>query len=250
MTVKFMLQPDGTLLAARFAYMPNKLRYCGGDKAEVLLQYLKAGQSDPGLTGLLSEFQTMYPYLRLIAEANKILNPFDWRVVEAYWIGNELLENVSMEKFYRYLVDEQKLKKRFKLKLLEQVFGKIPAGARPHHNWHVFNLPKRTGHYPVEHNLCTMDECRIAVAQVKSQKSKVKSISQKLKVFVRPLISSHDKVLIGEMAEREVWAEGSENYKAGDLVAVHWGWVCGRLNETQAGNLEKWTEWNLRLVNT
>ena len=159
-------QLDGSLLAARYAYMPNKLRYCGGDKNSELFGYVANQQSDPGLQGLLKEFETMHPYLRLIAEANKIFDPFNYKVVEAYWIGNELLENVSMQNFYRYLIDEQKLKKKFQLNLVEKVIGKIPTGAKPHHSFHVFNIPKRTGHYPVEHTVSTMDECRITPAKI------------------------------------------------------------------------------------
>jgi len=105
----------GALLAARYAFMPNKLRYCGGDSNTELFEYASRQESDFGLQAMLKEFETMFPYLQLIAEANRISDPFNYKVVEAYWIGNELLENVSMQNFYRYLVDEQKLKKKFKL---------------------------------------------------------------------------------------------------------------------------------------
>src|SRR3989339_2253793 len=143
MKYKFMFsdkQLDGSLLAARYAFMPNKLRYCGGDSNSELFAYTANNQSDAGLQAMLKEFETMFPYLRLIAEANKILDPFNYKVVESYWIGNELLENVSMNNFYRYLVDEQKLKKKFKPAILEKVFGKIPVGAKPHHGFHVLNI--------------------------------------------------------------------------------------------------------------
>jgi hypothetical protein len=96
-----------------------------------------------------------------------------------------------------------------------------------------------------------MDACRISLAKVKSQKykSKVKSISQKLKVLTKPLVSLQDGLGIGELIEKEVWAEGTKDFKEGDLVAIHWDWVCGRLTEYQARDLDKWTNFNLRLVN-
>src|SRR3989344_166268 len=131
-------QLDGALLAARYAFMPNKLRYCGGDKNSEIFGYVAENASDQGLKELLEEFATMYPYLKLIAASNKIANPFDYKVVEAYWLGNDLLTNVDMKNFYRYLIDEQKLKAKFKPKLLEKIFGKIILGAKPHHSWHVF----------------------------------------------------------------------------------------------------------------
>jgi hydrogenase maturation factor len=255
-------QLDGALLAARYAFMPNKLRYCGGDSNSELFEYAAHQASDDGLKAMLKEFETMFPYLRLIAEANKIADPFNYKVVEAYWLGNELLEKVSMNNFYRYLVDEQKLKKKLKPALLEKVFGKIPAGAKPHHSFHVLSIPKRTGNYPVEHTLCTMDECRIALGKVKSQKAKGKTECQNSKVdFTRsihveyqPLIALGNNIALGELKEREVWAEMDKkvfanDLKAGDWVAVHWGWVCDRLTDLQASNLQKWTKYNLSLAN-
>ncbi len=241
-------QFDGSLLAARYAFMPNKLRYCGGDSNSELFAYTVANQSDAGLQAMLKEFETMFPYLRLIAEANKIADPFNYKVVEAYWIGNELLENVSMQNFYRYLVDEQKLKKKFKPAVLEKVFGKIPVGAKPHHSFHVFNIPKRTGHYPVEHSLVTMDECRISPAKV------VEIFSGKMKVEYQPLVAIGNRLELGQLLEKEVFCEMNDKAffkqpKAGDLVSLHWGWVCDFLTERQVTNLQKWTKYNLALAN-
>lgn len=249
-------QLNGAILAARYAFMPNKLRYCGGDKNSALFDYVASSVSDGGLNELLAEFSTMYPYLRLIAGANKILDPFDYKVVEAYWLGNDLLYNVEMKNFYRYMIDEQKLKKNFKPKLLEKVFGKIPLGAKPHHSWHVFNIPKRTGHYPVEHTLKTMDKCRIAAAKVKSQKSKVEgNFSNQLIVEYQPLVIENNQLKLGEMIEKPVWwTIGDKNFipdiKTGDYVSIHWDWVCDRLTSDQFNNLTKWTQHNLNLTNS
>jgi len=248
-------QFDGSLLAARYAFMPNKLRYCGGDSNSELFEYTAANQSDAGLKVMLQEFETMFPCLRLIAEANKIADPFNYKVVEAYWLGNELLENVSMNNFYRYLVDEQKLKKKFKPELLEKVFGKIPIGAKPHHSFYVLNIPKRTGYYPVEHTLKTMDECRIAAAKIKSQISNLKSdFSGRIVVEYQPLVLRGDRIELGKSIEKEVFCEINQKAfvkepKVGDWVSLHWGWVCDFLSKEQVENLNKWTKYNLALAN-
>lgn len=260
-------QLDGALLAARYAFMPNKLRYCGGDSNSELFAYTAANQSDAGLQAMLKEFETMFPYLRLIAEANKIADPFNYKVVEAYWIGNELLENVSMQNFYRYLVDEQKLKKKFKPVVLEKVFGKIPIGAKPHHSWHVLSIPKRTGYYPVEHTLETINDCIISPAKIKrlhlapcSEKNKDKrskpecSLLRKIIVECQPFISIGDRLVIGDLTEKEVFCEFNNKAfvkqpKAGDWVSLHWNWVCDFLTERQVTNLQKWTRYNLALAN-
>jgi len=249
------LKFDGSLLAARYAFMPNKLRYCGGDSNSELFEYVSHQETDPGLQAMLEEFETMFPYLRLIAEANKIADPFNYKVVEAYWIGNELLENVSMQNFYRYLVDEQKLKKKFKPALIEKVFGKIPVGAKPHHSFHVLNIPKRTGYYPVEHTVETMDKCRVSPAKI-SDKRQVTSdkFYGKMLVEYQPLVVEDNKLKLGESVEKEVFCEVNDKAfvkepKVGDYVSLHWSWVCDFLSEEQVENLNKWTKYNLALAN-
>jgi len=256
------LKFDGALLAASYAFMPNKLRYCGGDSNTELFEYASRQESDLGLQAMLKEFETMFPYLQLIAEANRISDPFNYKVVEAYWIGNELLENVSMQNFYRYLVDEQKLKKKFKLSALEKVFGKIPLGAKPHHSWHVLSIPKRTGHYPVEHTLKTMDECRISWGRLKNAKSEIRNpkqiLNSKLQMAKTMIVESQPLVMIGNEIglglpiEKEVFCEMNDKAfikepKPGDWVSIHWSWVCDFLTESQAENLQKWTKYNLTL---
>jgi len=245
-------QFDGALLAARYAYMPNKLKYCGGDDNSELFAYAAHQQSDRGLREMLKEFATMYPYLRLIAEANHIIDPFDFRVVEAYWLGNELLNNVSMKGFYRHMTDNQKLKKQLRSELAEKVFGKLNFGAKPHHSWHVINIPKRTGYYPVAHTLQTMDECRISWGQIKSGEN-INKIAGKITIEYQPLKILDNKLILGEITNRDVWLSNDDksfvsNLKPGDYVSIHWGWVCDILSERQKNNLEKWTIHNMKLV--
>lgn len=245
---------DGALLAARYAFMPNKLRYCGGDQNQELFCYVTEKQTDAGLRKLLEEFATMYPYLRLIASANKILDPFDYRVVEAYWIGNELLENVSMKGFYRHMIESQGIKKMFKPKIAEMVFGKIPLGAKPHHSWHVFNIPKRTGHYPVEHSLETMDKCRIGWGKIMTIENNNGVLAQKIIVAFQPLVVRGDVILLGDEIMKEVWlAHDNKSFiekpAAGSWVSIHWDWVCDYLSDNQVAHLKKWTLYNLQLAN-
>ena len=257
MSDNYNLENDGALLAARYAFMPNKRRYCGGDKNSEIFGYVCENESDQGLKNILMEFETMYPYLKLIAEANKIFNPFNYRVVEAYWLGNELLENVSLNGLYRHLVDEQKMKKKFKSELMEKIFGKIGLGAKPHHSWHVFNIPKRTGHYPVEHTLETMNNCRIGWGEVveidKQAENQQSDLIGKMRVRFQPLVIENNKVKLGELTEQGFWSEANgkafvRNPKIGDLVSLHWGWVCDLLSKEQVFNLEKWTRYNLNLI--
>src|SRR3989344_7944280 len=152
---------SGLLTCSAYASPPNSLHYCGPEKQNDLLGYQQEQTSDRGLAEIIAEFQTLYPYLTLIAYENNIRDPFDPRVVEAYWIGNDLLTNVSMNKFYYHLRDTLKLKNKVKPKDLELLFGKLDDGMLPHHTFHVLNVFTRTGHHSVQHTLETMDACRI-----------------------------------------------------------------------------------------
>src|SRR3990167_9993879 len=89
------MNKQGLLTCARYAFAPNYLKYCGPDENRTIFQYCAAQDADAGLRELLEEFGTLYPYLRFIAQANGIADPFDPRVVEAYWVGNRLLEVVG-----------------------------------------------------------------------------------------------------------------------------------------------------------
>lgn len=73
----------------------------------------------------LKRFKTAYAYYKLIARCNKIKDPFDERVIRAYWTGNKLLEKVPVSEFRKLI------KQRFKLN------KKISDNALPHHNTHV-----------------------------------------------------------------------------------------------------------------
>ena len=86
---------SGALRFAAYAYPPNALGYCGPDASHQLLEQVAAGVDDPDLRRLARGFEGAWPYLELIAGANGIRDPLDPRVVEAYWVGNGLLDRVG-----------------------------------------------------------------------------------------------------------------------------------------------------------
>jgi hypothetical protein len=52
---------EGTLRFIRYAFMPNRLRYCGGDDNHTLFEYGTDGVSDAGLQPLLANSRTLCP---------------------------------------------------------------------------------------------------------------------------------------------------------------------------------------------
>ena len=82
----------GVELAARFAYITNFLRYCGPEEASKQFnEYIEKQDNEKDVEASLKKFEGLYPYLSSIAEkTGKIFTDYD--VVEAYWIGNKLLD--------------------------------------------------------------------------------------------------------------------------------------------------------------
>lgn len=64
----------------------------------------------------------------MIAKCNNIKDPFNKRVVRAYWAGNELLENVPLAEFKKLVSEKFGLPEKAKL---------LSKKDLPHHNTHV-----------------------------------------------------------------------------------------------------------------
>jgi hypothetical protein len=236
----------GALLAARFSFMPNRLGYCGPEENRTMLDYLAEGHSDRGLEQILARFAGAFPYYSFIAAAHGIADPFDRRVIEAYWIGNELLEHVELADLSRYL--EERFSGRLPAQLLRPLLGQVPTGARPHHNFHVFSMPVRTAHQEIAHSLETMDECRVSWGQV------VADHGDSLLVERRPLHLTGEAITLGPPAPRSVFRrfDGKAllpDVSPGDVIAIHWGGACQRLTTRQMRDLIHYTRRHLALAN-
>lgn len=235
---------EGMLLFVQYAFMPNRLEYCGADDTGALYDYWVADEADPGLAHLLESFTGALPYLKLIAHSNKLHDPFDRRVVEAYWVGNQLLENVEMRHFFETLVG--RFGSQLQGKLRDYVTQKIPQGARPHHSFHVFDVHSRVGE--LTHSLEVMENCRISWGQIMA-------VGATHFVIDSPsLILQEGKLALDSAASRRVLrqaADKSFTHKAqvGDWISVHWSWACDILTPAQVQALERYTRHHLQLAN-
>ncbi len=243
-----LVNPDGVARCARYAFGPNKLHLCGPDANQEVLAYLKEGVADPGLESLLKRFSTLYPYLLHIARANNIADPFNERVVEAYWIGNELLETIPLQVFYRHLVESLRLKARGPKVRFSQLEAKLPRGARMHHSFHVLNIYERTGHDRSLHTLESMDACRVSWGRVQNVDG------SKIVVWRKPLKFEIDKITLGQeelfSVTRRLEDDFMENPAVGDIITIHWNVPCEIIDQNNVRWLEKYTRQHIALANT
>lgn len=234
---------DGMLLFARFAFMPNHLGYCGDDFNTALLAYIKEGTTDQGLRRHLNAFSGALPYLQVIAESNGIADPFDTRVVEAYWIGNDLLETVDWALHARRL--HERFKGRVSPATVDLLVGKPRAGARAHHSFHVFDVSFRTG---LPQGDAALDLCRIGWGTITAVDPGAFTVTY------RPIVARQGRLSLGEpQPERVLRAMGEDHFldeaSVGDVIAFHWRWACLTLAPTQVKNLERYTLGMLALAN-
>lgn len=238
----------GPLLFARYAYPPNALGYCGADETRLLLEYGAAGASDGGLAELARTFEGAWPYLTLIAAANGIADPLDPRVVEAYWVGNSLLDRVTPGDLARHVED------RFQGRIgrtWECVLDSVAAGAVPHHAFHVFAVYPwlglmRTG--VIDEPLHVLDQCRTTPALVESVHGET------ARVLARTLVWNGARLELGPMRPRDVRLRDDGlalvgDAQPGDWVSLHWNFVCDRLTPSAAARLTRVTRRVLAAVN-
>ena len=233
---------NGAGLAARYAFPPNRHGYCGSSSFRPALRDFLRGKKPPkSLEPELKKFRTHYAYLILIARENG-LRPFDPEVVEALWIGNSLLENVSeraLRSFIRDLFPSDPSR-------VKELVGGLPDGVVPHHSFNALYINFVTD--AVEKTTENYDSCCVTAGEIVS-------LSQK-SALVRRFSIARDKdgFYLGTVAD-EVALERNrvrlvEPVSAGDLVSVHWGMAVQKLSRNEFEALKKYTRMNLDAVNS
>jgi hypothetical protein len=187
--------------------------------------------------------------LQLIAGANGIVDPFDRRVVEAYWLGNDYLERVDAASFHTSLGE------RFRARMDPRTFGwletKLEQGARPHHNFHVFEVYTRAGlmnDHTAPVLIETMDCCRISWGKVMAVDG-AELIAER-----RALILQDGKLALSEprplRVVRQFEGKGFADVASpGDVVAIHWNWACDVLTPRALARLQRATRRALTMAN-
>ncbi len=234
---------DGVQLGARFSLATNRLQYCGPADAEPLLY--RAITTDTGhaeAARALSGFEALMPYLEGIA-AKHGRTPFDREVVEAYWVGNSLLDAFERDDFVRLL--EALTKRGLPRSMAARLAERLPPRPLPHHLFHVayVGVGNVTGHVPT--TLVNMEACRPAWAEV------VRVADPLLHVRGPTLVLDHDAIAWGPAVERELRFDPKvlPDLRPGDSVAIHWGWPALRLTPAQRSALEQYSRRSLEQAN-
>ncbi|HZC70773.1 MAG TPA: DUF6390 family protein [Jatrophihabitans sp.] len=244
-------EPDGALTFARFAYPPNQLGYCGPDVQDEILQRVDARAGGPELRALARGFEGAWPYLQLIAAGNGIGDPLDARVVEAYWIGNRLLDRVGTAMFADSLVH------RFAPALRsgtdrDRLLDPLWRGGVPHHGFHVFGVYPWVGLLrsgAVDQALHVLDRCRVRWGRITELSESQATVES------RPLVWDGRHLELGA-PRAELASTARAGYvlaprlRVGEWCALHWDWVCEPLNRRRLDALRRYTRQQLDAVNS
>lgn len=222
----------------RYAYPPNALGYCGPGDSEELLGYAATGEVDGGLRARAREFEGAWPYLELIAETAGVDDPLDPRVVRSYWLGGPAADAVAL----RPLADH--LERRFRHKAgtsWASLTAALRPGAGPDHAFHVLAVYPWAGLMRggvTEPGRTVIESCAIRPARIVSVAADTVEVDVPTVEWdgARLTLTSDERRtmrwrqdglgLVGELA-------------IGDPVAVHWDWVCDRLDEATHAELTR-----------
>jgi len=237
----------GAIRFARYAFPPNSLHYCGPEGGSVLLEYADARTADAGLVELAADFEAAWPYLELIAGESGIGDPLDDRVVDAYWLGNEILVRIDRTRF------AHSLQGRFGARpgwSPDRILPALPAGAMPNHSFHVFGVYPWVGllRGGSDQPLRILDRCRIRSGVVEAVQD------DSARVRYQPLCWDGKRLGFGDRrVETVTITQGGYSLAGplsrGDIVAMHWDWVCERITGEEARRIERWTASQLQVVN-
>lgn len=226
------MSDEGALKFARYAYPPNELGYCGPDGAHEML----VPGAVPEIERRARLFDGAWVYLEFLAGLLGTDDPLSTPVVEAYWIGNDLLDAVEPTA----LVD------RLKSAFDGQVGGtwrESAARARAHHSYHVFEVYPWAAMLlrglPPGPAVSVLDRCRIRSGVV------TEIDGEWVVVMSSHLTWNGDSLTTASpQVEAARWSVDGQSLllsppAVGDTVALHWDWVCDVLTPDQADRIQR-----------
>lgn len=218
-----------SLIAARYAFTPNSLGYCGTGSFSSAFR-----KGDPeGIAGELRRFHPHFAYLRLIARENS-RDPFDDEVVRAFWIGNSLLESIPGRSLQRFIREELFPRGHPRAGRLAQ---ELPEGLVPHHSFNSLYINFVTD--KVEKSISNFDSCCVLPATVLSVSGSSMIVDRHCIEAGPSLGKREERILLESDGIRFIDTVGE-----GDIVSVHWGMAIEKLTQEQADSILRYTRQN------
>jgi hypothetical protein len=193
-------------------------------------------------------FDGAWPYLQYLARIAGADSIMDRLVVEAYWVGNDLLRGGNAATF------GSAVRTAFAGQLgadWTALAPEVTPSPLPHHSFHVFTIYpwvgvlRRTG---ADTALEVLDRCRIRWGRVDAVDGDTADVQ------CRPLTWDGRLLRLGApRPERARLASQGRSLatavRPGSWVSLHWDWVCDELNDAQLTSLIEATDRQLTITN-
>ncbi|MDP2855955.1 MAG: DUF6390 family protein [bacterium] len=195
---------SGLLLFCQHAYPASLKGACGQNNLKTLRDFIQTGRQPKNLRQMLLSFPNAVKSLKRLSRQFGIKDIFDYRLVEAYWLGNSLLESFPKNKKPFHLASLlQNLKPALKKDL--------PCGVK------------------------LLENCRISYGQIVSIE---KPISQKEKIGKAAIIEynplgSREKTVVFQKDKIKKVNFIDSRIKKDDCVSLHHNYICSILTEKQ-----------------
>ncbi|WP_255362948.1 DUF6390 family protein [Mycobacterium sp. 1245852.3] len=222
-----MTDSRGAEMFARYAYAPNALGYCGPPLGATL-----RGGSVADVRRAATQFSGAWPYLRVLSELTGIADPLDYRLVESYWLGGGVAADLDSQRFFDALLEIIGPQAGHYWSHLTADLAGEAAGNHCFHVFGVYPWTRFLGRGTDAQPLSVLDNCRITSGTVLSRDA------DRVEVLCRSLTWDGQALALSTPAARvlDVWVDGYSavpDVAAGDVVAMHWGRLCGRLSPVQ-----------------
>ena len=233
---------EGIDLCGRFGLAPNLRGYCGDPKfRNPFSKYLEnpSKENSTRLRKELGKFGTQKAYLETIAQANGIDDIYDYDVVEAFWIGNRLLDSVKAEDvitlFEKKWVARKFVSKSRAKEIIDSLPKKLPPLQHTFHPYLAGFVSKKAPKSARNKDLCRPSWAKVVDLDFGKEKIVVKR---------KPIVYSEGKFVFGkEKTEKlpfkvgkiPLVKEGAKN------VACHWGVAVKELSRKEESAMKKYS---------
>jgi hypothetical protein len=237
---------QGIRIAALYGFYPHRLGFCGLQEKsakKTLLNYLSGEKiSERKIRKILETFKGTFSYYKLIAKSNGIKDPFDEKVVRAYWLGNQLLERVPVDSLKKMIIKEFTGPGLLSKEIAKEKANRIPLTSKAHHSFHVLVIGSVSGRIKFEGNL--LDICRIGWGKVIEFGKKKTENVYKVIIEYQPLQERKKRYFLGKPIHKIVFWDKKfiPEIKVGDRVATHWNHIVQILSPKDLINLGKYTQ--------
>lgn len=235
-----MNKKEGLKLAIRYSIVPCHLGLCGplndAEKKD-LDDFLKDKKiAIKKIIKILEKIKDAHKYCQKIAKENDIEDMYDYRIIEAYWLGNSLLSKLNNKWYHNFHVYQVAVLAPAKLRDTCRIsWGQIIEVNPPTFSRDIESY---------EENLKSSPPPAIRPQNI-LKGGRIKKDKNILIVEYEPIVKQGEKFVFAKekKKKRVSWDKKilPENIKIGDYISIHWNTAIEKLSKKRLANLKRYT---------